>query len=101
MCKFSKSQYLFPLIGNDKFQPSYLLCILWELITISCDNLKKKKQLRIKFLFCFYIYFREIFPYLVVIIGIENVVVITKSVVSTSIELDVKYRVASGKDFVV
>ena len=99
MCKFSKSQYLFPLIGNYRFQPPFfLLCILWELITISFINFKEKK-IRIKFLFCFY--FREIFPYLVVIIGIENVVVITKSVVSTSIELDVKYRVASGEDFVV
>lgn len=38
----------------------------------------------------------EIFPYLVVLIGMENVLVMTKSVVSTSIELDVKYRVATG-----
>ena len=56
------------------------------------------KDVLILLLLCF---FREIFPYLVVIIGIENVVVITKSVVSTSIELDVKYRVASGMDFLV
>jgi pyruvate kinase len=39
---------------------------------------------------------REIFPYLVVLIGVENVLVMTKSVVSTSVELDVKYRVATG-----
>lgn len=38
----------------------------------------------------------EIFPYLVVLIGVENVLVITKSVVSTPVELDVKYRVATG-----
>ncbi|XP_055959285.1 sterol regulatory element-binding protein cleavage-activating protein [Patella vulgata] len=38
----------------------------------------------------------EIFPYLVVIIGVENVVVLTKSVVSTPVHLDVKYRVAQG-----
>ncbi|KAL4222496.1 hypothetical protein ACF0H5_018535 [Mactra antiquata] len=38
----------------------------------------------------------EIFPYLVVLIGVENVLVMTKSVVSTSVELDVKYRVATG-----
>ena len=31
------------------------------------------------------------------LIGVENVIVITKSVVSTPIELDVKYRVASGE----
>ncbi|KAK3733745.1 hypothetical protein RRG08_026859 [Elysia crispata] len=38
----------------------------------------------------------EIFPYLVVIIGVENVLVITKSVVSTPVHLDVKIRVAQG-----
>lgn len=38
----------------------------------------------------------EIFPYLVVLIGVENVMVITKSVVSTPVDLDVKYRIAQG-----
>lgn len=38
----------------------------------------------------------EIFPYLVVIIGLENVLVVTKSVVSTPMHLDVKLRVAQG-----
>ncbi|XP_070211949.1 sterol regulatory element-binding protein cleavage-activating protein-like isoform X2 [Littorina saxatilis] len=38
----------------------------------------------------------EIFPYLVMIIGLENVLVITKSVVSTPVQLDVKIRVAQG-----
>ncbi|XP_041365861.1 sterol regulatory element-binding protein cleavage-activating protein-like isoform X2 [Gigantopelta aegis] len=38
----------------------------------------------------------EIFPYLVIIIGLENVVVLTKSVVSTPVHLDVKVRVAQG-----
>ncbi|XP_052801573.1 sterol regulatory element-binding protein cleavage-activating protein-like [Mya arenaria] len=38
----------------------------------------------------------EIFPYLVVLIGMENVLVMTKSIVSTSIELDVRERVAIG-----
>ena len=38
----------------------------------------------------------EIFPYLVMIIGLENVLVITKSVVSTPVHLDVKIRVAQG-----
>ncbi|XP_055352697.1 sterol regulatory element-binding protein cleavage-activating protein-like [Paramacrobiotus metropolitanus] len=38
----------------------------------------------------------EIFPYLVVMIGLENVIVITKSVVSTPVHLDVKYRIAQG-----
>ncbi len=41
--------------------------------------------------------FREFFPYLVVLIGFENIVVITKSVVATPIDLPVKYRVAQGK----
>lgn len=38
----------------------------------------------------------EIFPYLVVIIGLENVLVLTKSVVSTPVHLEVKYRIAQG-----
>lgn len=40
--------------------------------------------------------FSEIFPYLVVIIGLENMLVLTKSVVSTPVHLDVKIRVAQG-----
>ncbi|XP_041326155.1 sterol regulatory element-binding protein cleavage-activating protein [Pyrgilauda ruficollis] len=46
-----------------------------------------------------YIYFstrREIFPYLVVVIGLENVLVLTKSVVSTPVDLEVKLRIAQG-----
>ncbi|XP_048579734.1 sterol regulatory element-binding protein cleavage-activating protein isoform X2 [Nematostella vectensis] len=38
----------------------------------------------------------EIFPYLVIMIGVENILVITKSVVSTPVDLDVKHRVAQG-----
>ena len=41
--------------------------------------------------------YREIFPYLVVFVGLENVLVITKSVVSTPVDLEVKYRIAQGK----
>ena len=33
----------------------------------------------------------EIFPYLVVIIGLENVLVLTRSVVSTPLNLEVRY----------
>lgn len=43
----------------------------------------------------------EIFPYLVMLIGLENVLVITKSVVSTPVHLDVKIRVAQGQWLVV
>nr|XP_050850645.1 sterol regulatory element-binding protein cleavage-activating protein [Vespula vulgaris]XP_050850646.1 sterol regulatory element-binding protein cleavage-activating protein [Vespula vulgaris]XP_050850647.1 sterol regulatory element-binding protein cleavage-activating protein [Vespula vulgaris]XP_050850648.1 sterol regulatory element-binding protein cleavage-activating protein [Vespula vulgaris]XP_050850650.1 sterol regulatory element-binding protein cleavage-activating protein [Vespula vulga len=39
---------------------------------------------------------KEVFPYLVIIVGLENVLVLTKSVVSTSAHLDVKIRVAQG-----
>ncbi len=39
----------------------------------------------------------ESLPYLVLIIGVENIVVITKSVVETSVQLDVKLRVAQGE----
>lgn len=38
----------------------------------------------------------EIFPYLVIVIGVENILVITKSVVSTPVDLEVKIRVAQG-----
>ena len=38
----------------------------------------------------------EIFPYLVIFIGFENIVVLTKSVVSTPFDLDVRYRIALG-----
>lgn len=39
---------------------------------------------------------KEIYPYLVVIVGLENILVLTKSVVSTPTHLDVKIRVAQG-----
>lgn len=39
---------------------------------------------------------KEVFPYLVLIVGLENVLVLTKSVVSTPAHLDVKIRVAQG-----
>ncbi|XP_048754317.2 sterol regulatory element-binding protein cleavage-activating protein-like [Ostrea edulis] len=38
----------------------------------------------------------EIFPYLVVFVGLENVLVITKSVVSTPLDQDVRFRIAQG-----
>ncbi|KOB76656.1 Uncharacterized protein OBRU01_05567 [Operophtera brumata] len=39
---------------------------------------------------------KEIFPYLVIIVGLENVLVLTKSVTSTDSRLDVKIRLAQG-----
>lgn len=39
---------------------------------------------------------KEVFPYLVIIVGLENVLVLTKSVVSTPAHLDVKIRMAQG-----
>ncbi|CAK9826490.1 Sterol regulatory element-binding protein cleavage-activating protein [Anthophora retusa] len=39
---------------------------------------------------------KEVFPYLVIIVGLENVLVLTKSVVSTPPHLDVKIRVAQA-----
>ena len=38
----------------------------------------------------------EIFPYLMIFIGFENIVVLTRSVVSTPCDLDVRYRIALG-----
>lgn len=37
---------------------------------------------------------KTIFPYLVIVIGLENILVLTRSVVSTASHLDVKIRVA-------
>lgn len=39
---------------------------------------------------------KEVFPYLVIIVGLENVLILTKSVVSTPAHLDIKIRVAQG-----
>lgn len=39
---------------------------------------------------------KDIFPYLLVVIGLENILVLTRSVVSTPVNLDVKIRVAQG-----
>ena len=50
-----------------------------------------------KVVVCYVFVFSEIFPYLVVIIGLENVLVVTKSVVSTPVHLEVKLRVAQGQ----
>ncbi|XP_059059772.1 sterol regulatory element-binding protein cleavage-activating protein [Achroia grisella] len=51
---------------------------------------------------CFYFGFslslqgKEIFPYLVIIVGLENALVLTKSVTTTDSRLDVKIRLAQG-----
>ncbi|XP_017777723.1 PREDICTED: sterol regulatory element-binding protein cleavage-activating protein isoform X2 [Nicrophorus vespilloides] len=39
---------------------------------------------------------KQIFPYLVILVGLENVLVLTKSIVSTPSHLDIKIRVARG-----
>lgn len=39
---------------------------------------------------------REVFPYLVVVVGLENILVLTKSVLSTPEHLDSKIRLAQG-----
>lgn len=61
------------------------------------NNNNKSKQKTV--LLCFNLNicdYSEIFPYLVVLIGFENVIVLTKSVVATPIDLPVKYRIAEG-----
>jgi predicted RND superfamily exporter protein len=39
---------------------------------------------------------KEVFPYVVVAVGLENVLILTKSIVSTQAHLDVKIRIAQG-----
>ncbi|XP_059471097.1 sterol regulatory element-binding protein cleavage-activating protein isoform X2 [Neocloeon triangulifer] len=39
---------------------------------------------------------KEVFPYVVVAVGLENVLILTKSIISTQAHLDVKIRVAQG-----
>lgn len=36
--------------------------------------------------------FSEVFPFVVVVIGLENILIITKAVISTDQGLDVKHR---------
>ena len=38
----------------------------------------------------------EIYPYVVIVIGLENILIIVKAVMSTPEELEVKYRIAVG-----
>lgn len=38
----------------------------------------------------------EIYPYVVIVIGVENILIIVKAVMSTPEELEVKYRIAVG-----
>jgi len=63
-------------------------CLKWTLLEIRYCVSSSKCRVNV----C-----SEIFPYLVVIIGLENVLVMTKSIVSTPIQLDVKLRVAQGR----
>ena len=44
----------------------------------------------------FFLFYSEIFPFVVVVIGLENILIITKAVISTDPGLDVKYRIAEG-----
>ena len=44
----------------------------------------------------FFLQFSEIFPFVVVVIGLENILIITKAVISTDPGLEVKYRIAEG-----
>ena len=60
-------------------------------VTLYYESIKNKVVASCVFVFS------EIFPYLVVIIGLENVLVVTKSVVSTPVHLEVKLRVAQGQ----
>ena len=39
----------------------------------------------------------EIYPFVVVVIGLENILVIVKAVISTNPEQDVKFRIAEGE----
>lgn len=55
------------------------------------------RHIYLKLTLFIFVCFREIFPYLVVFVGLENVLVITKSVVSTPVDLDVRLRIAQGQ----
>ena len=56
-------------------------------------NGTRETSLDILIMLCFN---SEVFPYLVIVVGVENILVITKSVVSTPVDLEVKIRVAQG-----
>lgn len=63
----------------------------WELIL--CWFLGKQHQL----IFLKRVENREILPFMVLAIGVENIFVLTNSIVSTSMDLPVKKRVGIGK----
>lgn len=46
--------------------------------------------------FSHFLLLSEIYPFVVVVIGLENILVIVKAVISTDPELDVKFRIAEG-----
>ncbi|CAK1554173.1 unnamed protein product [Leptosia nina] len=68
----------------------------------ACSVLTIAGSLSMSMGICFYCGFslslqgKEIFPYLVIIVGLENILVLTKSVTSTDSRLDVKIRLAQG-----
>lgn len=74
---------------------SKFLLAICAVITIFCSLLM---SLGLCFFFglAISIHSKEIFPYLVILVGLENVLVLTKSIISTDIKLDVKIRVAQG-----
>ena len=45
---------------------------------------------------CFYSLASEIYPFVVVVIGLENILIIVRAVISSDPGLDVKFRVAEG-----
>lgn len=87
--------YVYFSVRKIEFIKSKLLLAACAVVTIA-------GSLSMSIGICFYFGFslslqgKEIFPYLVIIVGLENVLVLTKSVTSTDSRLDVKIRLAQG-----
>lgn len=87
--------YIYFSMRKMELVKSKILLAICAVITIFCSLLM---SLGLCFFFglAISIHSKEIFPYLVILVGLENVLVLTKSIISTDIKLDVKIRVAQG-----
>lgn len=87
--------YVYFSVRKMEFIKSKLLLASCAVVTVA-GSLSMSIGIGFYFGFSLSLQGKEIFPYLVIIVGLENVLVLTKSVTSTDSRLDVKIRLAQG-----
>lgn len=55
------------------------------------------KHINLKLTLFIFIYFKKIFPYLIIFVNLKNILIITKSVVSTPIDLNIRLKIAQNQ----